>query len=301
MIKKIYAFGTSHSAGGGFEFNNSMNNSPNPNIYKKIFNSENHYDFSFPSILGRLSDIQVINHAKQGYGYERVNRKIIETISSEDFDKNTSLFLIEVSYWDRKEWFIDNINDYIICNFHPKELEDINNLSYANDYFYEKKSITDEIVDYKKVLNDFLKLTHTNFDYLRTQLENSFVSMISLLESLGIKYYLTNGDIPLNPNLYKLFNYKDKILEYEFYNFKKDKKIKLQDWTDRMHNLNLTITHESNHIIKDNHQGYSVSYTIAQTIYNKMIDDGYIESNKLDIDFVSNWNSINLSVGNMII
>ena len=74
MIKKIYAFGTSHTAGGGFEFNTLTNNYRNPEVYKKIIKSQNHYDFSYPNMLGKLLDIKVENRAKQGYGYEKVSR-----------------------------------------------------------------------------------------------------------------------------------------------------------------------------------------------------------------------------------
>lgn len=301
MIEKIYAFGTSHTAGGGFEFNSITNNSSNPNIYKKIINSENHFDFSYPAILGRLSNIEIINNAKQGYGYERVNRKIIETISSENFNKDNSLFLIEVSYWDRKEFFIDDINDYIVCNFHPNELPDNNNLSYANDYYYQSHNTTKFLDKHRELLNDFFRLTYTNYEYLQNRLQESFLHMISLLEFLGIKYYLTNGDIPINPNLLNKFNYKNKILEYKLFNFNNNSEVKIKEWTDEIFNLNLTITNESNGLFKDSHQGYSVSSCIAKTIYNKMIEDNIIEGEFIDNDFKSEWDYVKNIVGHLLI
>ena len=64
MIEKIYAFGTSHTAGGGFEFNVSDRYRNNPNLYKKIFDTEDHFDFSYPNILGRMINVEVVNFSQ---------------------------------------------------------------------------------------------------------------------------------------------------------------------------------------------------------------------------------------------
>ena len=143
MIKKIYAFGTSHTAGGGFEYNTDR---PNPSIYKRILDSENHFDYSYPSILGRMLGIDIINHAKQGFGYERVNRKILEVISDESFNKDESLFLIEVSYHDRKEWYIKDLDKYLITNFSARKIDE---LSHSTDYHYEDRKTCEIIKDYR--------------------------------------------------------------------------------------------------------------------------------------------------------
>lgn len=277
MIKKIYAFGTSHTAGGGFEYNTDR---PNPSIYKRILDSENHFDYSYPSILGRMLDIDVINHSKQGFGYERVNRKIIEVISDESFNKDESLFLIEVSYHDRKEWYIKDLDKYLITNFSARKIDE---LSHSTDYHYEDRKTCEIIKDYKNTLIDFYKLTHSDENYLIKQVQNSFIYMISLLNNLGIRYYLTNGSVPIEPMLEQKLDYSDNVVEYKFGDTITSDFISVDD---------ILIRDESDGIVDDDHKGYSVNLTIAETIYNKLIDDNYLSKDKLEIDFLKNWNQI---------
>ena len=277
MIKKIYAFGTSHTAGGGFEYNTDRTN---PSIYKKILDSENHFDYSYPSILGRMLDIDVINHAKQGFGYERVNRKILEVISDESFNKDDSLFLIEVSYHDRKEWYIKDLDKYLITNFSPRKIDE---LSHSTDYHYEDVKTCEIIRDYRNTLVDFYKLTHSDDNYLIKQVQSSFIYMISLLNNLGIRYYLTNGSIPIEPILEHKLDYSNNIVEYKFGDIITSNFVSVQD---------ILIRDESGGIVDDDHKGYSVNLTIAETIYNKLIDDTYLSKDKIEIDFLKNWNKV---------
>lgn len=277
MIKKIYAFGTSHTAGGGFEYNTDR---PNPSIYKRILDSENHFDYSYPSILGRMLGIDIINHAKQGFGYERVNRKILEVISDESFNKDESLFLIEVSYHDRKEWYIKDLDKYLITNFSARKIDE---LSHSTDYHYEDRKTCEIIKDYRNTLVDFYKLTHSDENYLINQVQSSFIYMISLLNNLGIRYYLTNGSVPIEPILEHKLDYSDNIVEYKFGDIITSDFVSVDD---------ILIRDESDGIVDDDHKGYSVNLTIAETIYNKLIDDNYLSKNKIEIDFIKNWNQI---------
>lgn len=290
MIDKIYAFGTSHTAGGGFEFN-TTDDKPNPNIYKKFIDSENHFDYSFPSILSRMIDIPVENHAKQGYGWERVTRKIFEVISREDFKSDSSLFLIECSSFDRQEFWNNLINDYVIVNSHPNEMHEVETISIANDYFYQSNEMSDMIHGLKP---DFSKFLHTtsNVDKLIEKLQINFLFLISFLEKNNIRYYLTNGDIPLPPQLQKFTNHHNKILSYQLYDFKKKEQRTVENWVEEASFFEITITHESTQKVKDNHQGYSVSEFIAETIYNRMINDTLISGQLKEIDFVKKWNDI---------
>jgi hypothetical protein len=280
MIEKIYAFGTSHTAGGGFEFNVSDRYRKNPNLYKKIFDTEDHFDFSYPNILGRMINVEVVNLAKQGFGYERVNRKLIEVVSSPKFNKDSSLVLIEISDWDRKEWYSKEIGKYFITNFGPRSID---TLSFSTDYHYENKKEAEVISKYQNTLIDFYKITHNDYQYLISKLQESFIFMISFLQRFGVKFYLTNGGLPIEPKFKQQMNYDSNIVEYKFHknvlNF-------VQDMSE------FNIDKESRGIVSDNHQGVSVNLTIAEHIFNKMIDDKYLLSDKIIIDFNKNWELI---------
>jgi len=290
MIKKIYAFGTSHSCGGGFEFN-TFNSSPNPDIYKKIINSENHFDFSYPSILSKLTNIEVDNRAKQGYGYERVTRQIFDVVNDDLFDKDTSLFLIEISDWDRQEFWFNRINDYVIVNSHPMEMQDANNISIANDYHYQSYEVGNEIKNNKELFDRFIQYT-SNIDNLIEKLQINFLFLVNFLENQKIKYLLTNGDVVLPINSENLTNHRDNILKYNLHDFTDNKTKIVTNWVDKVFDFKITISDESSQQVKDNHQGYSVSEYIAKTIFNKMVDLNYISMSKIDCNFLNSWKSI---------
>ena len=299
MIKKIYAFGTSHTAGGGFEFNTLTNNYRNPEVYKKIIKSQNHYDFSYPNMLGKLLDIKVENRAKQGYGYEKVSREIFDVLCSSDFDSKSSLFLIETSGWDRQEFWFNDINDYISINSQSSKIKDPNSISIANDYHFQDDSTTHKILESKSIFDKFIQKT-SNLDYLVRKVQINFFFLINLLENQNIKYYLTNGDIPLPPDLEKYINYKNNIVNYDLYDLNKKENQSVQNWTEKVFSFGLTISEECSNKVNDNHQGLSVSKTISETIYNKMIDDGLIDREKLNINFIENWNHIKNMVSSII-
>lgn len=293
----IYSFGTSHTAGGGFEFNSSSNNQPNPDVYKSILNSKNHFDFSYPNLLANMCNVAVDNYAKQGYGYQRVTRKIIEVVSDDSFEKDKSLFLIEVSAWDRNEFWFNDINDYIIANFSTDTLDSPITLSMANDYHYQSSDVRKLIndVDNKQLFFDFFKKT-ANKEILINQVQNNFLMLITFLEYNNINYYLTNGDIPINPNLLKNINYQNKIITYDIVNRNTNKVHIVENWVSLIDEFGLTITEESSGYVEDNHQGYSVNQYIANTIYNRMISDGYLSDDKINSNLIELFNKTNATI-----
>lgn len=289
-LKKIYAFGTSHTAGGGFEFD-TISDSPNPDIYKKVINSENHFDFSYPSILGNLTNLPVDNRAKQGYGYEKVTREIIDVIGSDSFDKDSSIFLIEVSNWDRQEFYYNDINDYVIINSYDETDITEDEISIAHDYHFQSRDIISKLDNSKSIFTNFLSKTF-NKDISIQKLQTNFLFLINLLENNGINYYLTNGDVVLPPAYNPYLNHTDKIIKYELYNRNTNKNIKVNSWVDCVSDFGLTIIDESQNQVKDNHQGLSVSMYVANTIYNKMISDNYIKGESIHSTLKNEWNFI---------
>lgn len=295
MINKIYAFGTSHTAGGGFEFNTN-NESPNPSIYKKIVNSENHFDFSYPSILSNLTNIEVDNRAKQGYGWEKVTREIYDVINHVNFNQSESLFLIECSSFDRQEYWLNDLNDFIIINCNPNDNHKPDTISIANDYHYQTDSIRDKITELTPLFSNLLNET-SNIEVIINKLQTNFLFLTNFLDNNNIKYYLTNGDIPLHPNIARFSQHDKNILQYKLYDFTNNEEIILPNWVDTVYAARLTILDESNGIIKDDHQGYSVSQTIAETIFNRMIDDKLINDIPISLNFLKNWNTTKNVIG----
>ena len=135
MIKYIHCFGTSYTAGGGHEFDatgpsRSLNSSrPEARkhlenlieVYSKKYPNEEQtlYNCSWPGQLQKLlgEDIQVINHAKSGYGNERMYEITYDIVSKPDFNKDEHLFLYEFSALGRKQLWSNTLNQYIITNY----------------------------------------------------------------------------------------------------------------------------------------------------------------------------------------
>jgi len=299
MIKKIYAFGTSHTAGGGFEFNTN-NTSPNPDVYKKIIDSENHFDFSYPSILSNKLGIDVENYAKQGYGWERVTRKIFHVLNQKSFKKEESLFLIEISSYDRHEFWMNSIQEHITINALPEEIKNIENFSLAHDYHYQDEKQRKYIENNKNMFHK-LMLETLNYDRLLEKIQNNFLLLINFLENNKINYYLTNGDLPISPeHQHFLPDYSNKIIKYKLFDFSKTKYKELENWTEKIANFKLKINDESSNKVNDGHQGLSVSFYIADTIYNKMIDDGYLKSSHIDSNIIKYWEDFKSKLLNVI-
>ena len=120
-IKYIHCFGTSYTAGGGFEFE-SINCHKNKNLlnyYGNLNEEFSQFNFSYPGQLQKLigNDIKVYNHGKNGYGNELLYRKVYEIITEPNFNNEENIFLLEFSGLGRKEFWLNEINDFIIVNY----------------------------------------------------------------------------------------------------------------------------------------------------------------------------------------
>ena len=99
-IKYIHCFGTSHTAGGGFEFE-SIQKSELKNLYKECGEELKQFNFSWPGILQKYlnqTKIKVLNHAKSGFGNELIYRKVYDIVTSNDFNREENLFIFEFSF-----------------------------------------------------------------------------------------------------------------------------------------------------------------------------------------------------------
>jgi hypothetical protein len=146
MIKYIHCLGTSFTAGGGFEF--TGNNAKRSKILKQIYGNLDEEltqsNFSYPGQLQKLlSTVKVINHGKNGYGNDRMYR-IVYDIINDNFNKDEHLFLLEFSGLGRKEYWLNEINDYVILNYWIDwdTLTLKNKVDIANSYWYDTEDVT---------------------------------------------------------------------------------------------------------------------------------------------------------------
>ena len=288
MIKKrFHFFGTSHTAGGGFEFHCK----PKAKIAYKRFNLPmNEHSFSYAGCLERLlgSEYEVINHAKCGYGNELLYRKVFEVIENPNFNKDNDILFLEFSDVGRKEFWNNKLNDFVIFNY---SFENKNHLSIANKYWYDST----ETVKHLKDDGDFyLKYADLcmQVDIQIELVQRNCIMLVNFLQNNNINFYITN-DFPIIKYSQEPFlNIKNHLLEYEFPTRKGNKKSNnfVQLTEPHYH-----ITAETNNFYHDTHQGYFVNKNVAKMIYNRLIDDGYLMHSKQEIDY-NEWYDIKKTI-----
>lgn len=306
MIKKIYFFGTSHTAGGGFEFDSTLKhnlgeeNSKNidlnrgeyiKKIYKELFPEEKQtqenysYVGQFRNLLKEKSiDIEVINISKQGYGNDRIFRKFFKIVNDKNFNKNNTLFVFEFSDIERKEVWYNELNSHIILNYSITkrnmnnkvikvfEKPDKNNLSIAKTYWYENKE------DLIKIKNDFnffkeLLLKTTNGNIEVDLFKNKLVSFLSFIKLNNINFLVTEL-----PNL---------IESDKFISFVNKHRIQFGDYKNLIEFIfknKLLILSETEEKYTDLHASLTANKIISKFIYNECVDRKYIQHKKINID-----------------
>lgn len=276
-IKYINCFGTSFTAGGGFEFDGVSIGRCEflKSFYGELGESLTQFNFSYPGQLQRLlSDIKVSNYAKNGYGNDRLMRLTYELVSSPNFIASEHIFLFEFSGLGRKEFWYEPFNDYIIMNYwidwDTKKLKREINLGHS--YCYDSKETEDLL---KKEEPLFLELHTITFDLeneiKKYQQEIDF--FIAYLQSKNINYFMVNN--VLSTDSERQFIFGDGVV----FNTSDD----INKFT---HLNNLEIDIETNYMYNDKHNGYVSNKIIGQTIYNTLIDRGYLNLDKIDIDYI---------------
>lgn len=250
MIKEIHCFGTSYTEGGGFEFNSN----DRKHILSKIYNEEpkTKFNYSYPGQLQKLigNDIKVFNHAKSGYGNERMYRLVHELISNNDC--SDKLFLLEFSSIGRKEVWSNTKKEHLIINyiFNPQFSLSVSGI--ASEYFVDEKEC---YTKFNSIFEPYLKET-IDFD-IENKLINQHSDMfIDYLLYNNINFILTAppqkfDNMKLNSYI---VNFGDGINDMVWFSLKNK----------------LTIRDETNGLISDGHGGLKWSKIIANTIYNKI-------------------------------
>lgn len=305
QLKKISCFGTSHTAGGGFEFE-SLTGFPYDKserlygevlkeVYKEFPNPKTQFRYSWPGQLQELLlknnlEVEVLNRAKQGYGNERVYRKVFETIDDPSFDKDTHLLLIEFSFIGRKEYFWNEFNDYIICNYSPEEAKDFkgnvfpitsdvknkkkkyidmvgpinDTIGYAHSWFYDDNSNICEILDERipKIINPFVS---KSLDWIEQykQLRKNITFFLSYLLFNKINFLISFAE------------FDNSVLELDENIFNEIKKRKIyygdtESWPELMERYKLTISNETNGVVDDRHFGFYGNKLVSEYVFNHL-------------------------------
>lgn len=275
-IKYINCFGTSNTAGGGFEFDSPTQGWFINKLYGHISNEEKTiFNFSYPGQIQKLvsKNVKVNNFGKQGCGNERVIRKSYEIIDSHGFNKDEHIFIFEITGLGRREFFFKKINDYIICNYQIDETDKAIFLATANHYNYDSV----ETIKLLESYDPFFKTYLTDFFDIKNEVDEHrrMVDLfLAYLESKNINYYFTMT--PQN-HAYrksteflfgdgKYFQQTNDMMEFSFVN-----KLTIKDETYKQSN--------------DMHIGLRGNKLIANVIYNKLVTDGMLDTPIKEIDW----------------
>jgi hypothetical protein len=279
-IKYINCFGTSFTAGGGFEFEGDSEFRTNilNDLYSKYEIDLTQFRFSYPGQLQKLieNNIRITNYGKNGYGNDRIYRQVYEIVNSPDFNKEEHIFLIELAGMGRREYWFNPINDYIISNywFDWENGDFKNRVDLANSYCYDTKETKNFLEKYEPMFVEFFKNT------LKLENEEQFVLQnieffSSYLKQKQLNYFYTNPD-PDSKDTTN-FTFGDGVY------FKQS-----TDFIKFSGNNNLSIRKETTGIHQDDHNGYISNKITALTIYNKLVDLGLLTTKKIDI----NWQEL---------
>jgi hypothetical protein len=278
-IKYIHCFGTSYTAGGGFEFESLCTYRRDfiKSMYGHLDENFTQFNFSYPGQLQKLlgNDIKVFNHGKNGYGNELLYRKIYDIVSDYNFNPDENIFLLELSALGRREFWINEINDFVIVNYQI----DWDNLKYshilniANSYWYDTTELETLFEKkYRSMFHKFLKRT-LNVDVLVKQMSMNMEYVISYIQNKNVKFYsVVNSPLP---------NFDLPQIEFGDGNYF----TKSNDFIGFCYTNKLSITDETLGKYVDGHNGYIGNKITAESICNKFIDDSLIKKSKIDI----NW------------
>ena len=290
-IKYIHCFGTSHTAGGGFEFDSKVEDKLN---LKKIYSNSGEpltqFNFSWPGQLQKLLDnkIQIYNHAKSGFGNELIYRKTFDIVSDNTFNSAENLFIFEFSHIGRQEYYLNEIQDYVIVNYdnleNMKNGDDNYHFELGKNYYYDSPKLINILNAFKTTLISFFKQTKNESEILK-EIDRNNTFFYSFLKQIKINFlflvppfgtYLLDDD-----SIEKFFtNFK----EYEIPIFIGSEKY--NNFYDFMYDTapEFTISKETNYRIKDGHLGLRGNKLVAYNVYNNLIEKKYISSELINND-----------------
>lgn len=280
-IKYINCFGTSYTAGGGYEFDTSGKGSILHDLYNHLNEELSMFNFSWPGQLSKLlgtHKIQVNNYAVNGYGNEKMYRDVYDIINSPSFERNEHLFILEFSGVGRQEIYFTPFNDYIIFNFQISDPFNPESSDIAHRYHYDDSKKKNTLQKNKKIIGDYHKLVYDHKERHRL-LERNNNFFVRYLHSLDINYLF--GQHPY----YSIKSYNDKFdfdhINNHSINFISQNTDDIIFGLDTYYrNEGLTITSETFGVINDHHASLLGNKNISINVFNSLIDYEYIKDIK---------------------
>lgn len=295
MINNIITFGTSCTAGGGFEFD-SLYPHRDKNGFKTKFSRgefiksmyiEQPYtqeNYSYPGQLIKLlrennHNIKVKNISKQGYGNERIYRKFYDLLIENELDINSTLFIFEFSDLSRKEFFHNPSKNHLIMNYLSDDTQsETIRCSLAKSYWYDKKA------DRRLYRNDVQLFSDYKHNFIEVDNELKQISMELLLFLEFLEYnnisFLISAVPEITHPIYEkeLQKYYNKCILFGFPGGKK-----YNSFPQFATEEKLEIHHETSGAYIDQHGGLLANQLTSMIIYNELIKQNFINGKILQI------------------
>lgn len=258
MINEIICIGTSFTEGDGLNPLKKQNSAVS--WYKENLGLEikSITEYSWPSQLQDLSGIKTRNLGKSGSSIEYLMRNVEEIIEKEDV--SDKFFILEYSSWGRSELWSSKYNQWIVANWGPRDGKDPKNEGYAcmlsTDYNFGEQLSAEEIKTYELYLDSYFN----EHEYL-VQRDRYFLNLLYKLKSKNIKYQVLLLENPylIGLTTEELFNNKN-IIE--------------DDLWGHIGRAKLTISHETNYEVQNEHPSIKGHEYIANIIYTKLKERG---------------------------
>lgn len=246
-MKKLFVSGGSQCYGAGFLWDNVKQAYKNLNI-----NIENNFQYTYPTLLGNMLNLEVINQGAPGGSITRMIRKTYEYIFANGISE--TIFILEVPPGWRDEFYSNEYKRYfnmtigniyspndetdVACGNDPQDLRSIH--KDITNYFYN--FVDDDLHKEKMMLNllglvSYLKLNNANY---------------VLIDTGDFHTYLTR---------------KKQHVDYKFLWFSQDYEYPMWEWADKE---KLLIKHETVGAAKDEHMGIEAHKFVSEMIY-KMV------------------------------
>ena len=278
MIREIHTFGTSFTAGGGhfFEIPNKILEKDKKladrvKSLHSVYSEEpkTMYNYSWPGQLQKLvkDGVKVFNHAKEGFGNERMYRITNDILWDENefIDCDDKIFIYEFSALGRKEVWFNRMKDYCILNY-GQMTKFGNGKRWVNVQQQFRVNTPDNHLEKYdsawKILSDFSKLYLKECIDEEIQLKELEINNHMFLDSLlynNVNFYSVSG----YPE-YPLEKIKDRLVDFEGNN-------DFIDWALDKGGLTLGPLIG----VKDNHLNLKGNKMVADIIFNKLKEGGF--------------------------
>lgn len=284
-IKYIHCFGTSYTAGGGFEWdtNDGIRKELLETHYGHLNEQKTQYNFSWPGRLQKLigPNIKILNHAKQGTGNDRMYRKVYEIVDDLLFNKEEHLFVLEFSNFGRLEEFSNKLNKFLVINYRHNN-DKVEYLDAAQSYFYDSQDDIKIIDEFYETYKPYLELSfNERVEFKRLARDVSF--FLHWMKSNNFNVLISS-----TPDIYNQMDYK-LINSFNRVNYNKDlhysKQLNLESF---IHHYPIQIKKETNYKFDDFHAGFAGNNIISKIIYNKLLDMRVIIGNHYNISDIVN-------------